>query len=112
MLRLVAAACQVLVCLLSLPTANAQAYGAICWQDEAGFLIGLPENWQHVTEAAEKYQLCLMGIPGGTNFDDAPVILYPRIFARSPDQAPALLQVAREVRSMRVQDTRNRTEQP
>jgi hypothetical protein len=62
---------------------------AICWRDEAGFLLRLPEGWQNVQEAAEKFQLCFMGIPAGTNFNDAPVTLYPRIFNRSADQTPA-----------------------
>jgi hypothetical protein len=72
-----------------IPVPSDPVGAAICWRDEAGFLLRLPEGWRNVQEAAEKFQLCLMAIPEGTSFNDAPATLYPRIFARSPGQTPA-----------------------
>jgi hypothetical protein len=72
---------------ISMPTEPAGA--AICWLGEAGFLIGLPADWQNAPDAAAHFGLCLMGIPRGTQFNESPVTLYPRIFDRPPGQSPA-----------------------
>ncbi|MCL1939939.1 MAG: hypothetical protein FWG04_04695 [Desulfovibrionaceae bacterium] len=62
---------------------------AICWEDEAAFMVSLLDGWQNAPEAAERLGVCFMGILSGTNFDDSPAILYPRIFPRPLDQTPA-----------------------
>jgi hypothetical protein len=64
------------------------AGAAICWRGEAGFLIRLPDDWRNAPDAAQRFNVCFMAVSDGTNFNDAPATLYPRIFVRSPGQSP------------------------
>jgi hypothetical protein len=65
------------------------AGAAICWRGEAGFLVSLPDGWRNAPDAAHQLNLCFMAISDDTGFNDAPAVLYPRIFVRSPGQSPA-----------------------
>jgi hypothetical protein len=62
--------------------------GALCWLNESGFLVSLPAGWRNAPEAASRYNLCFMAISDDTNFHDDPVVLYPRVFARTSGQSP------------------------
>ena len=72
----------------AVPVPSEQLDSAICWRGESGFVFGLPEGWQNDLQAAEQFNVCLMGVLNGTDFDNSPVILYPIAFDRSPDQSP------------------------
>jgi hypothetical protein len=61
---------------------------AICWRDKAGFLVRLPDGWQNAPDVAYHFDVCFMAVSDGMNFHDAPAVLYPRIFVRSPGQSP------------------------
>jgi hypothetical protein len=72
-----------------IPMPSDPAGASICRRDEAGFLIRLPDGWQNIPDAANHFNLCFMAVSNGTNFNDAPAVVYPRIFVRSPGRSPA-----------------------
>lgn len=57
--------------------ASAMTNGGICYQGRVGFMIGAPEGWVNLPEAAAALGVCFMFVPVGYNLDNAPAVIYP-----------------------------------
>ena len=66
---------------------------AICYHGSSGFILEAPEGWKNDADIAEQLGICMMLIPAALNFDDAPVIMYPKTTARVTGEDPVEHQV-------------------
>lgn len=59
--------------------AEPEAEAAICYLGVDGFVVVPPEGWVNLPEAAAAFGVCVMYVPAGHGFDDAPAVIYPRV---------------------------------
>ena len=79
-----------------------KAGGAICYHGSSGFIVGPPQGWKNDRGVAEQFGICMMLIPADRNFDDAPVIMYPKVTPRLKGENPVEEQVQFVLTEMRA----------
>ena len=62
---------------------------AIRRKGKAVFLLRPPEGRRNGPQSATRRNLCLAGIPDGSNFHDFPTLSHPLIFSLSPNRSLA-----------------------
>lgn len=61
------------------PLESETAQGGICYWGSVGFMMGPPEGWVNLPEAAAASGLCFTFVPAGYDFDNAPAVIYPKM---------------------------------
>ncbi len=56
----------------------------LCYDDEAAFTLPLPDGWVSDPATAARFGLCGLYYPEGYNFNDAPVVMYPKLYQAFP----------------------------
>ena len=60
---------------------------AICYRENAAFVLPCPDGWVGDPEAASRLGLCGVYYPQGHTFDTAPVVMYPRLVSPLPGKS-------------------------